>query len=174
MQVLNLNATYEPLGLIRVKRATCLVLEGKAEIIEEAKGTMNSAGGIKIPRPSVIRLNYYVSTPPRQHIFVSNKGVLVRDHYVCAYCGGLADTIDHITPRSKGGKNTWDNVTAACRTCNYKKADNLLNELNWTLERIPHRPVFGAEWIYIIATSIPLAWEKYLTVSETTLAIGSN
>ena len=49
--------------------------------------------------------------------------VLRRDAYTCAYCGDVADQVDHVHPKSKGGEDTLDNLVAACKRCNYAKRD---------------------------------------------------
>ena len=61
--------------------------------------------------------------------------ILERDAYTCAYCGGEADTVDHIVPKSLGGGNEAGNLLACCRRCNSAKADRINKRLNWTNPR---------------------------------------
>ena len=61
--------------------------------------------------------------------------ILLRDDKTCAYCGGDADTVDHITPHSLGGGNEPGNLIACCRRCNSAKADRINTRLNWTNPR---------------------------------------
>jgi 5-methylcytosine-specific restriction endonuclease McrA len=77
------------------------------------------------PVPTVVRLVRYVVTKWRYTAGPawSRTGVLARDGYRCAYCGGHATTVDHILPRSRGGRNTWLNTVAACDGCNQRKGD---------------------------------------------------
>ena len=84
--VLLLNATYEPLRVLSLKRAVVLLLEEKAEMIEESDEMIRSEN-MSVPRPKVIRLRYFVKIPYRKKVPLSNKTVLVRDKFICAYCG---------------------------------------------------------------------------------------
>src|SRR5436305_1567497 len=119
--VLVLNATYEPLNVIPLRRAILLLLKEKAEVVEATEARLR-AERVAVAVPSVIRLIAYVPVPPRMPLPVSRRTVLARDNYTCQYCGsqpGKAQlTIDHVVPRSKGGGTTWDNVVAACAPCN--------------------------------------------------------
>ena len=120
-QVLVLNATYEPLSVVTVKRAVVLLLKEKAELIEAAEARLR-AESFSIPMPLVIRLVYYVKIPRRISLPVTRKTVLARDNYTCQYCLGVPPrqnlTMDHVLPRSRGGKTTWENVVTACQKCN--------------------------------------------------------
>src|SRR6185437_16946024 len=138
-RVLLLNATFEPLAVVTAKRAVVLMLTGKAECVEATLDGVFHSENLTIPAPSVMRLSRYVRVPYRRAVPMTRAGVLRRDGRRCAYCGRRADTIDHVVPRSRGGGHTWENCVAACRLCNSKKADRLLSELGWTLER-PPRP----------------------------------
>jgi len=116
--VLVLNATYEPLSVVSVRRAVVLLLKEKAELVEAAEAELRSQN-LTIPRPLVIRLVYYVRIPYRVSIPLTRRMVLARDHYTCQYCGKQPPrkelTVDHILPRSRGGNTTWDNVVTACQ-----------------------------------------------------------
>jgi 5-methylcytosine-specific restriction endonuclease McrA len=74
----------------------------------------------------------------------SRKNIFSRDNHTCQYCGingkNVVLTIDHVVPRSKGGKNTWDNVTTACSSCNQKKGNSLLEDTSLKLRSIPQKP----------------------------------
>jgi 5-methylcytosine-specific restriction endonuclease McrA len=78
--------------------------------------------------PVVIRLRYMVKVPYQRSTTMSRRAVFARDNHICGYCGGTADSIDHVMPRSRGGKNEWDNVIAACRGCNLRKRDRTPEE----------------------------------------------
>lgn len=156
--VLLLNASWEALRAIPMKRAVCLVLQDKAEIVE-SNGTSIRSVSISIPKPEVIRLKYYVKVPPRKRVPLSNKAILLRDNYRCGYCGLHATTIDHILPKSKGGNHTWENCISACSKCNTKKGSKILSELGWTLNKQPEPPSMKA-WIF---TQYPGRWTNYFT-----------
>jgi 5-methylcytosine-specific restriction endonuclease McrA len=136
-----------------------LVLTGKAQVIVEGKGFMNSARQ-SFPIPSVIRLNYFVKVPYKARMPLNRRAILTRDNHTCQYCGKSADTLDHVIPRSKGGLHTWENLVACCRKCNYKKADKSLKEIGWELARKPVCPS-GSFWM-VIGIKVDPLWEPYL------------
>ena len=139
-----LNATYEPLCVVSVRRATILVLTAKAECVSDGDGILHSAR-CDLPVPSVVRLTRYVKVPYRTHVGLSRRAIFARDGGRCAYCRGSAETIDHVFPRSRGGLHAWDNVVAACAKCNHSKGDKTPAELGWRLHAIPAAPR-GVAW----------------------------
>jgi len=158
-RVLVLNASYEPLNLVNVKRAVILVLKDKAEIIEERGEYLHSERMI-MPFPTVIRLAYYVSVPYRG-VSLNRRAVFLRDRHTCQYCGEKAESIDHVIPRSRGGQHTWDNVVAACRRCNTRKMNRMPSEAGLKLSHKPVQP-HDHIWIFSLATDIHPTWEPYL------------
>ena len=88
-----LNATYEPLCVVSVRRATILLLTGKAVGVSDADGILHSARH-SLPVPSVVRLSRYVKVPYRTHVGLSRRAIFARDGGRCAYCRGPAETID--------------------------------------------------------------------------------
>lgn len=164
-RVLLLNATFEPLAVVTAKRAVLLMLSGKAECVQAAlEGAAFRSENLTIPAPSVMRLSRYVRVPYRRQVPMTRAGVLRRDRRSCAYCGKRADTIDHVVPRSRGGTHCWENCVAACRSCNSRKADRLVEELGWKLgvtPRIPTRP--GG--VLVLTTEPHPAWEPWLAAA---------
>ena len=114
--VLVLNASYEPLGVVPLRRALVLVLENKAVCLEESGAFMHSAT-VTVPAPSVVRLKRFVRGPYRGPVPLTRRALFARDGGRCMYCGGVATSVDHVIPRSRGGKHVWDNVVASCRRC---------------------------------------------------------
>lgn len=157
--VLLLNASFEPLTAIPVRRAVVLVLGGKAEAVEEG-GTVIHSATLEVPIPSVIRLRYFVHIPYRGRVPLTRRGVLRRDEYRCAYCGNRAETIDHVVPRSRGGQHVWENVVAACKAHNMRKGNSLLSELGWSLHTAPAAPK-GPRWLAGLDRIDPV-WVPYL------------
>lgn len=155
-----LNATYEPLCVVPLRRAVVLVLAEKATVLETGETTLHSER-LALAAPTVVLLSRYVRVPYRRGVPLSRRAVLARDGQRCAYCRGKAETIDHIVPRSRGGKHGWDNVVAACRRCNHKKADRLLGELGWSLPDVPGAPVATVALLVGYARRDP-SWEPYL------------
>ncbi len=162
-RVLLLNVTYEPLTTVGLRRAVCLVLGEKAEIVHHhASGDLLHSASVQIATPSVIRLCRYIRIPHRNRVPLTRAALMRRDNYRCAYCGRHAETIDHVLPRSRGGQHTWENCVAACQLCNHRKADRLLTELGWTLPVAPAVPK-GAHWRLIGAQfDGDPQWEQYL------------
>jgi 5-methylcytosine-specific restriction endonuclease McrA len=145
-RVLLLNVTYEPLTTVGLRRAVCLVLGGKAEVVhDDGTGAVLHSASVALASPSVIRLRRYVRIPYRNRVPLTRAALMRRDNYRCAYCGHHAETIDHVVPRSRGGLHAWENCVASCTKCNHQKADRLLEELGWTLPAPPVVPR-GAHW----------------------------
>lgn len=155
-----LNASFEPLSVVSSRRAVCLVLDEKAEVVEH-DGTLLRSESLSLPNPLVIRLLYMVKVPYHRRTALSRRAVFARDDHRCQYCGGVADSIDHIVPKSRGGLHVWENVAAACRRCNLDKRDRTPDEAGMTLSKSPHTPRELA-WVTVAVGSAPEAWRPYL------------
>ena len=147
-RVLVLNASYEPINVCTMRRATVLVLKERAEILEHGEGALRSER-LVLEQPCVIRLIRYVRVPRDVHRRkITRKAVLARDAYTCQYCGreshGL--TVDHVIPRSRGGSSAWDNIVAACAPCNRRKGNRLPHEASMPLRGKPKPP--GADGLH--------------------------
>jgi 5-methylcytosine-specific restriction endonuclease McrA len=160
-----LNASYEPLCVVPTRRAVVLVLTSKAVVIEAADTVLHSEH-LTVAEPVVIRLTRYVRVPYRSRAPLSRQGVLARDGHRCQYCGGSAETLDHVLPRSKGGRHVWENLVAACRRCNHTKADRTLDELGWSLGRAPVAPR-GVQRLLLGHGRWEPAWTPYVAVAAT-------
>jgi 5-methylcytosine-specific restriction endonuclease McrA len=156
-----LNATYEPLCVVPLRRAVVLVLAEKAVIVEAGDDVMHSER-TSIQVPTVVRLSRYVRVPYRREVPLTRRAVLDRDAHQCVYCGVRADTIDHVKPRSRGGLHVWTNVVSACARCNHRKGDRLLSELGWHLTAVPTQPPATVAVVMGWAKRDP-AWQPYLT-----------
>lgn len=163
-QVLLLNATYEPLTTLPLRRAVCLVLQDKAELVhQDSSGALLRSPSTALAVPSVIRLRRFVRIPFRSRVPLTRAALMRRDNFRCAYCGHRAETIDHVLPRSRGGKHIWENCVASCMACNHHKADRLLEELGWKLHIIPAVP-HGVHWRLIgVAHDGDPQWAPYVT-----------
>ncbi len=171
-RVLLLNGnTWEPIAVISVPRAISLLLAGKAMVVEETGKFLRTVRE-RFPVPSVIALRYYVNVP-RRRTHWSRKGVLIRDNFTCIYCGAQpgtiqkgrvlskADfTIDHIIPRSRGGKDTWTNTACACASCNHRKGNRLHHEAGMRLRWEPKRP--RTSYLVVAIGNGPDAWKRYI------------
>jgi 5-methylcytosine-specific restriction endonuclease McrA len=148
MGCLALNASYEPLTLVPLKRAVRLVMDRKAEILEvDGQRAFRSEREV-IPVPLVIRLVRFVHVPRRFRRQVTNTFLFARDNYSCQYCGRHRSelrgrqflTRDHILPLSRGGENTWHNVVTSCSPCNNRKGSRLPEEAGMMLRAEPGEP----------------------------------
>ncbi len=144
--VLLLNASYEPLTTVPMRRAVLLVLREKAEVVHgDSGGAVLHSATTALSVPSVIRLRRYIRVPYRRRVPLTRVALMRRDSHDCGYCGKRAETIDHVIPRSRGGAHVWENVVASCKACNHRKADRLLDEIGWTLNVTPKVPR-GLHW----------------------------
>lgn len=167
LPVLVLNQNYEPLHICRVRRALVMLYQGKAEMLENGVGYIQTASN-SFPVPSVIRLAYIVRRPlpvPK----LTRTEIFRRDHNTCQYCGREMKqlTVDHVIPRYRGGQHTWENVVSACVACNRRKAGRTPEEASMRLGHQPHRPQYGR---YHFLTShyrhTASEWQKYLPPSR--------
>lgn len=138
-QVLVLNASYEPLNITSWRRAMVMVLKGKAEGLEHDASRLLRPDQVL---PTVIRLRQFVRVPYRP-MPLTRRNVFQRDGHRCQYCGSAHAvlSIDHVMPRSRGGSDSWDNVTTACLACNVRKGNRTPREAGMPLLRQPHRPL---------------------------------
>lgn len=160
--VLVLNQNYEPLNICTVRRAFVLLDRGKAETLENGRGWLHSPS-FTFPIPSVIRLIYLIRRP-RPQPRLTRRDVFVRDHYTCQYCGRQTRdlTLDHIVPRRKGGQHAWENVVAACRECNHRKAGHTPQEAHMLLRRPPKAPPFGTYIMFYPHLRAQEEWRKFI------------
>ncbi|MEE3850754.1 HNH endonuclease [Gordonia sp. LSe1-13] len=162
-RVLLLNATYEPLTAVSLRRAIVLVLRERADVVHaDDAGLVVHSADLSVPVPSVIRLRSFVKVPYRAVIPMTRAALMHRDRFRCGYCAGKATTIDHVVPRSRGGAHSWENCVACCASCNHRKADRLLSELGWKLRVVPSAPK-GRHW-RLLATikDIDPVWTQYI------------
>ncbi|MBK8022042.1 MAG: HNH endonuclease [Chloroflexi bacterium] len=171
-RVLLLNGqSWEPLSIISIPRAINLILSEKAVVIEQSGEFLRTVCD-RYPIPSVIALRTYVNVPRRQAHW-SRRGVLVRDSFTCIYCHATPGTVlkgkvlsrsdftvDHIIPRSRGGKDTWVNTACACYQCNHRKGDRLPHEAGMKLTWEPKTP--RTSYLVVAIGSGMDAWRRYI------------
>ena len=165
-RVLVLNATYEPINVCTVRRATVLVLKARAEVVEKSDAFLHSES-LTMARPVVIRLTTYVRIPRDAHRRkITRRAVFARDRWTCQYCGGVRGTltIDHVVPRSKGGGSSWENIVTCCAPCNRRKGDRLPRQAGMKPLRVPKAP-HPQVFVHVASTTIHPVWEQYLTLA---------
>ncbi len=138
--VLVLNQDYRALSVCSVERAVVLLFLHKVELVHAHADRKLHSARAEHPWPSIVRLKAYVHVPYKR-IMLSRKNVLRRDRGTCQYCGSRDRlTLDHVLPKSRGGKDTWENLVAACVPCNNRKGNRTPAEANMPLGRKPFRP----------------------------------
>jgi 5-methylcytosine-specific restriction endonuclease McrA len=162
MPVLVLNASYEPVNITRARRALVLLIKGVA-VSEETHDRFVHVG---IQLPCVIRLRQYRRLPSRIQT-LSRKNILIRDGNVCQYCGtrflSSELELEHVIPRAQGGGSTWENLVAACRKCNARKADRTPLEANMKLLRQPRAMTIHTSRAFMRQSGVDEEkWRKYL------------
>jgi 5-methylcytosine-specific restriction endonuclease McrA len=157
-RALVLNATDAPLAVVPARRAVVLVLKDKADVVL-SNGAIYRSERVSLDAPSIVRLRHFVHVPFRAHAPLTRRAVFARDDWTCQYCGGTAENLDHVLPRSRGGLHVWENVVAACRRCNAKKMDRTPSEAGYRLSRQPFAPSNGFR--LTLGQPDP-GWEAYL------------
>ncbi len=161
-RVLVLNASYEPLNITSWRRAMVMMLKGKAESLEQDSSKQIRPDTML---PTVIRLRHFVRVPFKE-LPLTRKNILQRDNSCCQYCGYSGDklSIDHVIPRSRGGQDSWENVTTACLACNVLKGNRTPQEAEMPLRRLPYRPLssLNFEASKQIHSGKHKEWSKYV------------
>ncbi|MGB0036298.1 MAG: HNH endonuclease [Candidatus Acidiferrales bacterium] len=163
--VLVLNATFEPINVTAVRRALVLMLKGVAQAEETNHAEVHSTTKA-IQVPSVIRLLSYRHIP-QQSRALSRKNILLRDRNTCQFCGDAFPaselTLDHVMPRSRGGRSSWENLVACCYQCNNRKGDRTPEEAGLKLQRRP-RPftLHTSRQLMRLIGHRDEKWRKYL------------
>lgn len=161
--VLVLNSNFEPLNVCTTRRAIGMMLEGKAALIANGRGVIQTVSR-SFPLPSIIRLAHMVHRP-RPQIKLTRKEVFRRDNYTCQYCGRKVPnlTIDHVVPRHLGGRHVWTNVVTACATCNHQKGGRRLEESRVMLLTTPREPPVSARYLFAQHLQGNEDWEPYIS-----------
>lgn len=166
--VLVLNRHYLPLRVVNAKRAFCMLLCDHAEVVHEEDGQYVNHDfeswlevsefkrqfepashdfirtvRFEIAVPRIVRLLGY-DRLPRQEVKFNRRNIFARDHSRCQYCGHKFPTselsLDHVVPRSQGGKTTWENMVCCCLKCNIKKGGQTPDQARMKLITHPVKP----------------------------------
>lgn len=131
--VILLNYDYTFLNKVNIRKALTLHAKGKVTVEKASEDKVVRSFSDEMQRPLVIRLVYLIKTIYSRKVIWTKRNVMIRDNFTCKYCGETNKslmTIDHVHPRAKGGKNTFENTVTACKDCNGYKGDKTLEELN--------------------------------------------
>lgn len=177
-----LNRHWVPIKTATVKDALCLLYKGAARVVEprtyetfdyRSWSELAAERGrphvrtvrLAFPVPEVILLSRYGGVPEREVVF-SRRNLFRRDRFTCQYCGAQpganALTIDHVLPRSRGGKSAWENCVLACLACNARKANRLPQEAGLRLLRAPAKPRWSPSLTLALGT-VRESWEQFVS-----------
>lgn len=164
-RVLVLNLDHTPVAVVPVQKAIVLVLMEKANCLSTYELLKIRTVSRSFEYPAVIRLVAYKSIPYKG-VLLNRNNLFRRDNGECQYCGNKRHlTIDHVIPRSKGGKTNWTNLVTACHRCNVNKGDKSPEQAGLTLRKEPFRPSLSyflaeyaerqaAEWLPFLASKV--------------------
>lgn len=142
MKTLLLNQGYQPIKAISWKRAICMFILDKVDILEEYQEKISSPS-IQFNLPAVVRLKHQTRSEPMRVRF-SRAGIYARDKKTCHYCGNVFKsqdlTLDHVIPKSIGGKASWTNIVTSCKDCNTQKANKTPQQAGMRLIKRPEYP----------------------------------
>lgn len=163
--VLVLNSSFQPLHVCHARRALVLVMGGKAEVVEYYEKSFVHTVSRRFQLPSVVRLRIYIR-PDRRSVVLNRRNILRRDRYRCQYCGRSSDelTTDHVVPRSRGGEDSWENLTTACMACNNRKGNRTPESAGMQLLSTPKKPAFYS-FIKFYHPRSHDKWKPYLFLS---------
>ena len=190
--VLVLNRFYAAIHIITARKAFCLLAKSVAEIItvEDNRfanydletwldvSRLKAESGLRdgdsdwirtvsldIEVPKVIRLLAYDRLPD-QTVRFNRRNLFARDGNRCQYCGKSFPTselsLDHVIPRSRGGKHTWENLVSACRSCNHRKGGKTLEDARMVLRRTPHQPRASSYLVFHQYLHTFAEWRKFI------------
>jgi hypothetical protein len=157
-RVVVLNASYQVLAVVSVRRALIYLLKERAELVDAVPGLVfRSTGGAEFPVPRAVRFKTMVKTPfLYRDVAWTREAMFARDNYRCCYCGKTCShkeaTADHVIPKSRNGRLDWKNAVTACRVCNGRKADKTPEEARMPMLYQP-RPVREAERLLLAVAS---------------------
>jgi 5-methylcytosine-specific restriction endonuclease McrA len=164
-KVLVLNLDHSPVGVVNVHKGFVLTYLDKATLLVRYDYLQIRTVDHVFDYPAVIRLNHYKNIPYKG-VLLNRNNLFKRDKYTCQYCGSEKDlTLDHVVPKSKGGKTSWKNLITACHRCNTIKGNKTPEEAGMPLATYPFKPnlsYFLAEY----AERHAAEWIPFLAIKE--------
>lgn len=141
MRTTILNLDYSVISIVPWQQGITLLFKKVVVPIEFWETQIRSGSGEFWQVPKVVTVKKFVKHQRRWH--PTKKNIFLRDKYTCQYCGSNRPqdmTLDHVLPKSRKGKDTWENLVTACYKCNHKKADRTPEECGFKLAKAPHDP----------------------------------
>jgi 5-methylcytosine-specific restriction endonuclease McrA len=191
-RVLVLNRLWQPVNIVGTQRAFSLLLQDHAQVIYTGDSSfrmMDSAAWLalseeevpgdneayvqtirlRIRAPKVLLLRNYAQLPVKEVKF-NRENLFERDNYRCQYCGnGFAAAqlnMDHVIPRDRGGRTSWENIVTSCIKCNTRKANRLPHQANMLLIRKPERPRWRPFVSSLIGQDYDSDWEHFVNLKQ--------
>lgn len=161
-KVLVLNSNHNPLTVCSVYRAFLLVFTNKADMLNTDASFLRSISK-SFPKPSVIRIKKYINVPYKD-VVLTRHNIFKRDSNKCQYCGTSKNlTLDHLIPKSRGGKSSWKNLVSACKKCNAKKGDYTPEQVGLVLRKFPIKPSY-IMFLKDAGGNLREDWQPYLKI----------
>jgi len=183
--VLVLNRSYLPIHVTTVRRAFSLIYQDQARAVNEQYETFDfaawrslttpmhveaigtSSGAIRVPRVIVL---IGFDRIPKRHVRYSRVNVFARDKFTCQYCGARPHrsqlNLDHVIPRSLGGKSSWENVVCSCVDCNRQKGGRTPEQARLRLHRAPSRPRWTPLMNVMVSNVRYNEWRPFLSIVD--------
>ncbi|AWW31522.1 HNH endonuclease [Echinicola strongylocentroti] len=142
-KVLVLNLDHTPIAVVNVQKAMILTLLEKVSVLADYPLLSIRTIDREFKYPAVVRLDEYKNVPYRG-VLLTRSNLFKRDDNECQYCGSPKHlTVDHVIPRSKGGKSSWTNLITACHRCNVQKGDKTPEEVGMLMRKKPFKPTLA-------------------------------
>lgn len=201
-QVLVLNRLWQAVNVTTVRRAFTLLFQGEAEVVTTSENEQARAGvdffthdfeswrsfseqeptvemirtvAFRMRVPQTIVLSIF-DRLPRQEIRFTRHNLFERDRNTCQYCARIFDrkelNLDHVLPRDRGGRTTWENIVCSCIPCNTRKANRLPHEAGMRLVREPQRPRWRPFSQQPFSGHKPAEWRHFLDLAYWNVELG--
>lgn len=168
-KALLLDSSYYPIQILDWRKAMVLFFTGRAEVVEHHEKIKIRSTSDQFKLPKVMRL--FCSFKRLSRVKFNRANVFMRDKYRCQYCGGKFTreelTFDHVLPKSRGGRTSWENIVTSCHACNNKKADRTPEECGFSLLKKPLEPKWNALMGLKLSRSEAMLWSTWINLKET-------
>jgi len=191
-RILVLNRLWQPVNIVGTQRAFSLLLQDHAQVIytgddsfrmmdaaswlalseEEVPGDSEAyvqTVRLRIRVPKVLLLREYDQLPV-QEVKFTRENLFERDNYRCQYCGNGFEAaqlnMDHVIPRDRGGRTSWENIVTSCIKCNSRKANRLPHQANMHLIRKPERPRWRPFISSLIGQDYDSDWDHFINSKQ--------
>jgi 5-methylcytosine-specific restriction endonuclease McrA len=163
-----LNNAYQPIRIVPVRKALKDLANGRVELLEGYADVLVWISAKLSPLPCVVRFLRWSQGKYQRNVKFNRVNVWKRDKGACQYCGVKVDPAtyqyEHVLPKSRGGRTTWENIVVACCPCNQKKRDRTPEEAGMRLLRKPVKPksLPSGNFQLRLGSEIPTSWNDYL------------